>query len=457
MKKLKLITLLTVSSLVLVSCKSTTTSTTQTEIPTAEITATPTEEPITEKQYSDDVISCVYNPSILIHISPNTTDNVNYYTIFGKLGDSFDSISNSALSGTSLLVFSQSIDNDIAYLLTNFPEEFMFKSLFSDLFDLEENADITYKLDSDNVVSCSIVLEDSTICQAKFLAIAKESNEYFLTILSSRLLPNESEDYSDALNACYDSIKYIGSNNLLNTLPSSINPTQESTLDELESESTKKPEIKPVTYDDIKSGKYTDSYVYIDCFVDNVSKIDDTSVFFDAWYPSGDTYIRKNTYLDFSETNADTDLLKLKSGDSFRLYVYVHADNSFSPKANNSKKIDAIDTLKGIKKKYKKSCKSYTCEEILRDPESYFGFNMKFSGEIFQIVENSDQLEFLLSTGEEYGYLYVSYEMKDTDKKFLEGDEVTVYGTFYKTTSYNTLLNGTKTVPRLATEFIEFK
>lgn len=231
MKKLKLITLLTVSSLVLVSCKSTTTSTTPTEMPTTEVTATPTEEAISEQSYLDDVISCIYNPSILKAIPLETTDNIKYCTIFGSSEDSFDSISNSVLSDTCLLVLSQSVNNDIGYLLTNFPEETMFKSLFSGLFGLEENADITYKLDSDNVVSCSIVLEDSTICQAKFLAMTKESNEYFLTVLASRLLPNESEDYSDALNTCYDSIKYIGSNNLLNITSFSAEKETETTFD----------------------------------------------------------------------------------------------------------------------------------------------------------------------------------------------------------------------------------
>lgn len=247
MKKLKLITLLTVSSLVLVSCKSTTTSTTPTEMPTTEVTATPTEEAISEQSYLDDVISCIYNPSILKAIPLETTDNIKYCTIFGSSEDSFDSISNSVLSDTCLLVLSQSVNNDIGYLLTNFPEETMFKSLFSGLFGLEENADITYKLDSDNVVSCSIVLEDSTICQAKFLAMTKESNEYFLTVLASRLLPNESEEYSNAIKTCYDSIKYIGSDNLLVIFPSSTKPTQESTIDELEKEISESLEAEQIT------------------------------------------------------------------------------------------------------------------------------------------------------------------------------------------------------------------
>lgn len=231
MKKLKLITLLTVSSLVLVSCKSTTTSTTPTEMPTAEITATPTKEPITEKQYSDDVISCIYNPSILKTIETNKTDNIFYGLVFGKSDLSDNSIADTISSDTCLYVASMPIDTELGNNLLTSPQKEYFKALFSGIFGLNTTENITCEISQDNIVTCSIVLDDSTICQSQFLALTNESNQSILTMTIYRLLPNESKDYSDALNTCYNSIKYIGSNNLLNITSFSAEKETETTFD----------------------------------------------------------------------------------------------------------------------------------------------------------------------------------------------------------------------------------
>lgn len=231
MKKSKFIFVGSIIMLALTSCSSKPTSTdadptatittaiiTSTPVPTS--TPTPTLTPIPvkesiEKDYSDKIISANYNSSVLIPLATKTSDTIKGGTVFLKVG-SLSSLTDDIETGTCLFTSSSIFDMDFnSFLLASSSDEF-YTSFFTGLFNLDENTDITCEINPNGFVSCSAILKDSTICKAKFLAITKDSNKPVLTMAVYRLLPNESKDYSDALDSCYDSIKYIASDNLLN-------------------------------------------------------------------------------------------------------------------------------------------------------------------------------------------------------------------------------------------------
>ena len=53
--------------------------------------------------------------------------------------------------------------------------------------------------------------------------------------------------------------------------------------------------------------------------------------------------------------------------------------------------------------------------------------------------------------------VYVSYYKDDGADNFLEGDNITIYGTFYMTETYMTLLGGEKTVPKLVVDYLDMR
>ena len=117
-----------------------------------------------------------------------------------------------------------------------------------------------------------------------------------------------------------------------------------------------------------------------------------------------------------------------------------------------------------MKKDFISSCKTYDYTEIFRNAEKYIGEYATFTGEVIQVQEVSGGVIMRVNvTQDEYGYddtIYV--EWSDTDKlmdpdaqnRFLEEDIITLYGELDGTETYETILGGSVTIPKLIAHYI---
>ena len=112
-----------------------------------------------------------------------------------------------------------------------------------------------------------------------------------------------------------------------------------------------------------------------------------------------------------------------------------------------------------IKAQYKEKCTAYSYKTIARDPDSYIGTYGKYTGEIIQVQEDGNDCVLRVNiTKGKYVYsdtILVVYERKEGEPRLLEDDIVTIYGKNAGTTSYESVLGATITLPAVYAEYIE--
>ena len=213
-----------------------------------------------------------------------------------------------------------------------------------------------------------------------------------------------------------------------------------------------------VSYSDIQSGKYNGQRVIIEATVDNV-KINSNSSNFSLWFPNGESfaYVPSNISYNISPASSDSCFLTLKNGDILRYATEIHQDGSFGTSSVFFSEIIGNRNIEEIRTVFKSSCPLMNYNELNRNPDSHKNEVLQVSGKIFQVISESDySAEYLLSN--ENGYTYVNWysdkEMRGS--RILEGDSVTIYGSFEGLKTYNTL-SGEKTVPSISTNFVDLK
>ena len=113
------------------------------------------------------------------------------------------------------------------------------------------------------------------------------------------------------------------------------------------------------------------------------------------------------------------------------------------------------------KKQYFMSqCKSYTYQEIARNPDSYKGCDANIKGQVIQVIEDGDDYTLRVNiTPARYYWndtILVSYEKKDSSEaRILEDDIVMMYGTLCGTYTYETVMGADVTVPLMLAEYID--
>ncbi len=101
-------------------------------------------------------------------------------------------------------------------------------------------------------------------------------------------------------------------------------------------------------------------------------------------------------------------------------------------------------------KQYKAKCKTYSYDEIARDPDDYKGKKAKFSGTVLQVVESDDsrQVDIRLAIDGDYDQVvYVVYYKPEGSSRILEDDTITVYGELAGLYSYTSTMNKPITLP----------
>ena len=130
-------------------------------------------------------------------------------------------------------------------------------------------------------------------------------------------------------------------------------------------------------------------------------------------------------------------------------------------------------------KKYKSLCKTISYSELVKNPKGTYGKYIKLTGKVFQVVDDNSYLDFsgetpktqfcalqtsLIPTA--YGpvksrYLikadgniyYVSIPNYNSNRRIVENDTVTVWGTVDLLYTYENLLGASKTVPKIDAEY----
>lgn len=134
-------------------------------------------------------------------------------------------------------------------------------------------------------------------------------------------------------------------------------------------------------------------------------------------------------------------------------------------KKNNGPTEPYEDPLEKLEKIYKENCSKVSYKEIARNPDKYTGKQVKFTGEVSQVIESAwgTGVTLLVNvTKDEYGLyddtIYVDYTPKSSgEERILEDDIITIYGDFEGLTSYTSVLGAKITVPQINASYIDIK
>lgn len=110
---------------------------------------------------------------------------------------------------------------------------------------------------------------------------------------------------------------------------------------------------------------------------------------------------------------------------------------------------------------YKAECKTYTYNEIARNPDDYMFEQAKFKGEVIQVIESGDDYTLRVNITKDGRYwddtILVSYTKNDSSEpRILEDDIITMYGFLAGTHTYETVLGASVTVPLFYATYVEF-
>lgn len=120
-------------------------------------------------------------------------------------------------------------------------------------------------------------------------------------------------------------------------------------------------------------------------------------------------------------------------------------------------------TTEEIEGEYKSTCSPYDYQTIFRDSEKYKGELATFTGEATQVLveDNIVNIRMSVTKSEIFGsdfyedVIFVIYEMAEGESRILEKDIITVYGKLNGVLTYESVLGGNVTVPRVDVKYID--
>ena len=129
-----------------------------------------------------------------------------------------------------------------------------------------------------------------------------------------------------------------------------------------------------------------------------------------------------------------------------------------------------VEELEQLKKEVSAAILSATVENIdgyivvgdygeyARNPDLHNGEQIRFDGEVIQVVEGIESSIYRIALNGDYdNVFYVEYSSDDSSSRVLEGDEVTVFGEFSGLYTYTSTFGGEVTIPHCVAEKITDK
>lgn len=109
---------------------------------------------------------------------------------------------------------------------------------------------------------------------------------------------------------------------------------------------------------------------------------------------------------------------------------------------------------------FKQQCKTYTYDQIARNPDDYKFQNAKFQGKVIQVIESGNNITMRLNvTRGRYSWsdtIYVQYSRKDSsESRILEDDIITAYGMMMGTYTYTSTMGASITIPYMMCVFVD--
>lgn len=98
-----------------------------------------------------------------------------------------------------------------------------------------------------------------------------------------------------------------------------------------------------------------------------------------------------------------------------------------------------------------------TYQDLARNPDSFIGEKIKFSGKVVQLMEGTDEIQLRFAVNDDYDQMiYLAYSPDIVDQRVLEDDYLTIYGMSFGTITYESALGGNITIPSAFVDKIEF-
>lgn len=128
--------------------------------------------------------------------------------------------------------------------------------------------------------------------------------------------------------------------------------------------------------------------------------------------------------------------------------------------AANAKYYDSDDNLitESVEIGFKNACNEYSYKEIFRNPEDYVLKKAKITGEVIQVMEQTESgIDYWVlrvnMTKDEYGYysdtIMIMIKKEAINGRVLENDIFTFYGLLQEPVTYETIFGAEQTIPAM--------
>lgn len=161
------------------------------------------------------------------------------------------------------------------------------------------------------------------------------------------------------------------------------------------------------------------------------------------------------------QSNSNLNLQRLDTNKDLNdIFIEIKADIEQEEKAK--KEQEEMEKKAEEEKKFKESCKTYTYEQIARNPEKFKGTNIKLTGEVIQALYSSSTVDLRVNITKQGTYstyytdtVYVVYYPETGEDKILEDDIITFYGTAQGDYTYTSAIGTPVTLPLIYGRYIE--
>ena len=99
----------------------------------------------------------------------------------------------------------------------------------------------------------------------------------------------------------------------------------------------------------------------------------------------------------------------------------------------------------------------YTYEQLARNPDTYTGKKVKFSGKILQVMEGKISYLRVAMNSNYDTVIFVTYEKDELSYRLLEDDLVTIYGSSLGVYSYEAVSGATITLPWIMATYVDLQ